>query len=135
MLIFRAMTFAPNPSSTAPSPLRLFREQTLFLCVDIQDRLAAAMPEELLGRLRKNVRLLLQGAATLSIAVLVSEQYKKGLGETLPDLVAALPGGTPRHDKLTFSAYADAAFAAALTGSGRQQIVVFGMETHICVYQ
>lgn len=125
----------PSLNSASPAPLRLLREQTLFLCVDVQERLAAAMPEELLGRLRKNATTLLRGAAALGIPVLVSEQYRKGLGGTLSDLAAALPAGTQCLDKLTFSAYADTALASAIAESGRSQLVVFGMEAHICVYQ
>lgn len=130
----------PNQSPAAPSPMRLVCEETLFLCVDIQERLVAAMPEELGGilRLRKNAEVLLRGAAVLGVPVLVSEQYRKGLGELVPELAQALPGGTPRFDKLSFSAFADAALARAMiehSEKGRSQIVVFGMETHICVYQ
>src|SRR5689334_14173128 len=95
----------PNHSPETPSPLRLVREQTLFLCVDIQERLCAAIPPELLLRMRKNVATLLRGAAVLGIPVIVSEQYRRGLGDTLPDLVEALPPGTPRIEKLEFSAF------------------------------
>lgn len=128
----------PNHSPESPSPLRLFREQTLFLCVDVQERLSAAMPPELLQRLRKNAAILLRGAAVLGIPVLVSEQYRRGLGETLADLVEAMPPGTPRIEKLEFSAFASPECARAIIeygNSGRTQIVVFGMETHICVFQ
>jgi nicotinamidase-related amidase len=129
---------APSKSPHAPSPLRLAPEQALFLCVDVQERLCAAMPEEYLARLRKNAAALLRGAAVLGVPVLLSEQYKKGLGETLPDLTAALPPGAQRFEKLSFSAFADAGIGRALAdfaAAGRDQIVVFGMETHICVYQ
>ena len=126
---------APIQSPSAASPLRLLREQALVLCVDVQERLSAALPEELLGRLRKNAAILLRGAAALGVPVLVSEQYKKGLGDTLPDLVEALPAGTQRFEKLEFSAWASAPIAQAIVNSGRSQLIVFGMETHICVFQ
>ena len=125
-------------SPATPPPLKLFREQTLFLCVDIQERLLHAMAPDAVARLRKNSTILLRGAQALGVPVLVSEQYKKGLGELPPDLVAALPPGTPRLEKLAFSAYGDAAIARALVDfaeQGRNQIVLFGIETHICVYQ
>jgi nicotinamidase-related amidase len=111
------------------------REQALVVCVDVQERLSNAIPHELLARMRKNAAILLRGAAALHVPVLVSEQYKKGLGETLPDLVEALPVGTPRVEKLEFSAWAAAPIAKAIVESGRSQIIVFGMETHICVFQ
>lgn len=126
---------APVQSCAAPSPMRLEREQTLVLCVDVQERLGAAIPAELLERMRKSAAILLRGAAALGVPVLVSEQYKKGLGDTLPDLVAALPAGTPRFEKLEFSAWAAPQVAQAIIASGRRQIIVFGMETHICVFQ
>jgi nicotinamidase-related amidase len=128
----------PMMSPATPPPMKLWRKQTLFLCVDIQERLLSAMPEELVQRLRKNAATLLRGAQALGVPVLVSEQYKKGLGELPPELVAALPAGTPRFEKLAFSAFADAAIARALVdhaAAGRTELVVFGMETHICVYQ
>ena len=130
-----AGAIAPVQSASAPSPLRLLREQALVLCVDVQERLSAVLPEELLSRLRKNAAILLRGAAALGVPVLVSEQYKKGLGDTLPDLVAALPAGTRRLEKLEFSAWAAAPIAQAIIESGRTQLIVFGMETHICVFQ
>lgn len=141
VLRLRPMTSAhPGPISTpaTPSPMKLFRDKTLFLCVDIQERLLSAMQPELVQRLKKNSAILLRGAAALGIPVLVSEQYKKGLGELPEDLALALPAGSPRLEKLAFSAYADAAIAKALVehaAAGRTSVVVFGIETHICVYQ
>lgn len=132
---FGARVTSPMQSPAAPSPLRLLPERTILLCVDVQERLSAAIPAELLLRLRKNAAILLRGAAALGIPVLVSEQYKKGLGDTLPDLVEALPPGSRRFEKLAFSAWAASPIAHALVDSGRSQVIVFGMETHICVFQ
>jgi nicotinamidase-related amidase len=129
------MTSPPVQSPATASPLRLLREQAIVLCVDVQERLSSAIPEELLSRLRKNAAILLRGAAALQVPVLVSEQYKKGLGDTLPDLVEALPAGSRRFEKLEFSAWAAAPVAQAIVDSGRSQLIVFGMETHICVFQ
>lgn len=125
----------PASSPSAPSPLKLARDQALILCVDVQDRLAQAMPEELLERLSYNACNLLRGASALGVPVLVSEQYRKGLGLTLAPLADALPANTARFEKIDFSAWADPGIAKAIVDSGRSQIVVFGMETHICVYQ
>ena len=125
----------PASSPSAPSPLSLSREQALILCIDVQERLAPAMPEELLERLVYNAGNLLRGAQALGVTVLVSEQYKKGLGGTLPALVDALPVNTPRLEKIHFSAWADPGLAKAIVDSGRSQIIVFGIEAHICVYQ
>lgn len=128
-------TTVPSISPSERSPLSLSREQALILCIDVQERLAQAMPEELLERLVYNASNLLRGAQALGVPVLVSEQYRKGLGLTLPTLSDALPAGTPRFEKLDFSAWADPAIAKAIVDSGRSQIIVFGVETHVCVYQ
>lgn len=125
----------PAMSPSSPSPLRLLREQALILCIDVQERLAPAMHEELMERLVHNGRILLRGAQALGVPVLVTEQYRKGLGATVPGLAEAIPAGAARHEKIDFSAWADAAIAKAIVDSGRSQIIVFGMETHICVYQ
>ena len=132
---FGGRVTAPVQTPAAPSPLRLLPERTIVLCVDVQERLSAAIPAELLQRLRKNAAILLRGAAALGVPVLVSEQYKKGLGDTLPDLLEALPPGSRRFEKLAFSAWASAPVAQAIVDSGRSQVIVFGMETHICVFQ
>lgn len=126
---------APLASPAVASPLKLLREQALLLCVDVQERLSAAIPPELIARLCKNGEILLKGAAALGVPVIVSEQYKKGLGDTLPELVAALPPSATRFEKLEFSAFANPTLARAILDSGRSQIIVFGMEAHICVFQ
>lgn len=125
----------PLQSPAAPSPLRLAREEALVLCVDVQERLAAAMEPGLYGRVIRNGVNLLKGAGILGVPVLVSEQYKKGLLDTVPELVGALPEGTRRFEKLEFSAFANAELARAIVETGRSQIIVFGMEAHICVFQ
>lgn len=125
----------PSSSPSVPSPLALSAQQALILCIDVQERLAQAMHEELLERMVYNAGNLLRGAQALGVPVLVSEQYRKGLGLTLPSLSEALPAATPRVEKIHFSAWADPAIAKAIVDSGRSQIIVFGMETHICVYQ
>lgn len=106
-----------------------------MLCVDVQERLAPAMPEELLERLVRNGANLLRGAHALGVPVIVSEQYKKGLGATVPGLAEAIPAGAGRFEKIDFSCWADGGLARAIVDSGRSQIIVFGVETHICVYQ
>jgi hypothetical protein len=103
--------------------------------VDVQERLAAAMEPGLYGRVIRNGVNLLKGAGILGVPVLVSEQYKKGLLDTVPELVGALPEGTRRFEKLEFSAFANAELARTIVETGRSQIIVFGMEAHICVFQ
>jgi nicotinamidase-related amidase len=112
--------------------VKLDRARTAVVVVDVQERLCPAMPPEDLARLVKYVKALLGTARELSLPVLATEQYPKGLGHTLPALRELLP---PPLEKLHFSCGADAGFAAALGATGRRQVVLAGMETHVCVFQ
>lgn len=110
-----------------------------LLVIDIQERLAAVMPEKIVERCVKHTGILLAAAQRLGLPVVVSEQYPKGLGPTVPALaeaLAQLPAGQlHRFDKLTFSACAAPELAARLPSLGRDQWILAGMETHICVLQ
>ncbi len=112
----------------------LRQEDTLIVVVDVQERLCVAMDQEGLSRLVKNASILLETASELGIPVAVTEQYVKGLGETLPELVAKLDA-VPRHEKMSFSCCGCDDFMAQIKASGRRQIVLTGMETHVCVLQ
>ena len=93
------------------------------------------MPKEALAQLVQNASRLLRGAQILGIPVVVSEQYRRGLGATIPELASLIPAGSSNLEKLEFSAWAAPALAAAIAETGRSQIIVIGMETHNCVYQ
>ncbi|CAN5914211.1 hydrolase [soil metagenome] len=115
---------------------RLLPSSTVLLVVDVQEKLAAAMPEATLSALLKNAEILLQVAQTLGVTVLVSEQYPKGLGATVAPLAARLgPMGVSALPKVTFDACSDLAIARALAASGAKSVVVIGMEAHVCVFQ
>jgi nicotinamidase-related amidase len=116
----------------APKP-KLDRARAAVLVVDIQARLTPAMPPETLARVLKYTRALIGAARELGLPVLATEQYPKGLGPLLPELRELLP--SPPLEKVHFSCGADPAFAAALEGTGRRQVIVCGMETHVCVFQ
>ena len=70
-----------------------------LVVIDIQTRLTSAMPIKVLVRLKRNINTLLQGATTLSIPVLITEQYPKGLGPTEPEIVDLLPDNTLKFEK------------------------------------
>ena len=126
---------APLQNLSSLPALQLLVSESLLLCVDVQDRLCPAMPKDSLAQLVRNASRLLQGAQLLGVPILVSEQYRRGLGTTIPELAQLLPAGTPIHEKIEFSAWAAPGMAAAIAATGRSQIVVMGMEAHICVYQ
>jgi nicotinamidase-related amidase len=116
----------------APHP-RLHRDRTVILVVDVQDRLTPAMPPETLARLVKYARALIHCGKTLGLPVLATEQYPKGLGPTAAGIRALLPAEP--LVKMNFSCGADPAFRKALEATGRKQVIVVGIETHVCVFQ
>ena len=110
---------------------RLDPASTVFFVVDVQEKLAAAMPDDAREKLVKNTQILLEAAKILGITVMTSEQYPKGLGPTLPALT--LPNAP--MPKMTFDAISDLAISRALAATHARAVVVVGMETHVCVFQ
>ncbi|HEX9241789.1 MAG TPA: hydrolase [Anaeromyxobacter sp.] len=115
-----------------PKP-KLDRARAAVLVIDIQSRLTPAMPPDALARVVKYTRALVGAAKELGLPVLATEQYPKGLGPVLAEVREVLP--SPPLEKVHFSCGADPAFAAALEKTGRRQVIVCGMETHVCVFQ
>jgi len=110
-------------------------DRSVLVVVDIQERLAAAMERADRERVLRGARILIERAARLSIPVIVTEQYPKGLGPTAAELIRHLSEGTPRIAKTTFSAMGTREFQSALEDTGRKEVVVTGMESHVCVLQ
>jgi nicotinamidase-related amidase len=108
---------------------------SVLLIVDIQSRLTAVMPPKVLARLQRNVTMLLQAAQKLRIPVFASEQYPQGLGPLEQDIVRLLPEGSRRYSKTAFSLSGDPGFSRDLEAAGRRQVILTGMEAHICVLQ
>ena len=111
--------------------MRLATNESLLLIVDVQTRLAPALPDA--ARAIERTNLLLRAADRLDVPVIVTEQYPKGLGSTDPRLI--LPATVETHTKTAFSAAAEPGFLAALRAKDRRQIVLAGMEAHVCVLQ
>jgi nicotinamidase-related amidase len=111
--------------------MRMRADSSVLAIVDIQPRLAAAIPrsEQVIAR----TGILLRAAARLAVPVLVSEQYPEGLGST--DARLRLPRGAAVVAKTSFSALGEPAFRTAFEGTRRSQVVLCGMETHVCVLQ
>ena len=106
----------------------------VWMLVDVQTRLCSVMPEAQMVTVIQNIQRLVQGAQLLNIPLWVTEQYPEKLGETLPQLQALLPDYTLRFGKLAFSAWHEAALQESSV-SVAPQVVLFGLETHICVLQ
>ncbi len=111
---------------------KLEREQALLLIIDLQERLMNAMKDR--ERVYGNTRLLLATARELQIPVIVTEQYPRGLGPTVPEIKEALPAECHYVEKVSFSACCGD-LDGYLPGAGRRQIIVTGSETHVCVFQ
>lgn len=119
----------------------LSRDRAVLLVVDIQERLAPVMPPDVLAQVVRNTCVLIESANRLGVPIVVSQQYPKGLGQTLPPIEDALRAATAvpvrRFDKTEFSA-SDGAVGTLIPPINikqRDQWIVAGMEAHICVYQ
>ena len=106
-----------------------------LLIIDIQTHLTAVMPLKVLARLKNNTSLLIKAADTLNIPILATEQYPKGLGPLEPEIVEILPKETVRFEKTCFSCVGADNFLEKLKSSGKKQIILLGLEAHVCVLQ
>ncbi len=110
----------------------LEQKNTALLVVDVQQRLWAAMHEK--DELERNVVRMVKGSQILGVPVLWTEQNPKGLGPTLPQVAELLNESEP-VTKLSFSCCGEPLFLAKLQSLDRKQILVTGIEAHVCVYQ
>jgi hypothetical protein len=112
--------------------MRIKKENTIGLVVDIQERLFPVMlhKEELL----KNCRILIQGMKILEVPLLVTQQYTRGLGETVKE-IRSLFAEFESIEKNAFSCLDNPVFREKLKHAGAQNIVLCGIETHVCVLQ
>lgn len=109
--------------------------KSFLLLIDMQERLLPAMAGG--KEVERRCGILLEAAKQLEVPVLASEQYPKGLGHTVPGLRAAL-GNAPIFEKTAFSCWREPALKQALIAhheSGRPQVVIAGIEAHVCVAQ
>lgn len=113
----------------------LDRARSQLIIVDVQERLLPAMQEG--DRMVERCGLLMQGAGELGVPILVSEQYRKGLGPTVERL-DTLKGDAVMMEKMHFSCAADPdmlVHVSELAKEGRRQLVLAGIESHVCVLQ
>jgi nicotinamidase-related amidase len=108
------------------------RNQSQLVIVDMQTKLSSVMTNHI-AEVVKNCVILLQSSALLEIPTIFTEQYPKGLGLTLPEL-SQYVGGKKAVEKTAFSCCGEPAFNRQLLGD-HQQVILAGMEAHICVLQ
>mgnify|MGYP001302953430 CR=1 FL=1 len=131
---------AAAPAKNSPSakrPVLADADKAFLLVIDVQERLFASIEEKAKDTIEINVPVLIQGCRALGLPVIVSEQYSKGLGPTIPVIKEKLEG-CRFYDKTSFSVTLDPELNAALEemqAAGRSQAIVCGIETHVCVYQ
>jgi len=113
-------------------PNMLTTDNTVVVAIDFQERLFPVMHDK--EKLLKNVLKLVKGSKALQVPVIITEQYPNGLGPTLPEIKELLQDIQP-IEKTCFSCCDEGNFTAALAATKRKQVLICGIEAHICVYQ
>ncbi len=112
--------------------MKLVAHETMALVVDFQERLMPVIADN--DAVLSRARLLLEGLTLLRIPFLVTRQYPKGLGDTVP-IIREMTESVPTLDKLSFSACQEPHILEAIQALGRKNVVICGAEAHICVLQ
>lgn len=112
--------------------MRFHQSKTQLVVIDVQSKLFHHIDDDV--TLEGNIKKLIQGINLLEIPVTVSEQYKKGLGETIPSLLDDLASAV-FFEKTSFSVYDDETISHKLSKNKKSQIILCGIEAHICVLQ
>ncbi|HEX9982885.1 MAG TPA: hydrolase [Thermoanaerobaculia bacterium] len=114
---------------------RLTRDQALLVIIDVQEKLMPVIDDG--KHVLQNVDRLIRGTHVLGVPALVTEQYVKGLGPTVASIRHALEEthGYRPIEKACFSAHGCTAFSAQVEALERPQVLIAGVETHVCVWQ
>jgi nicotinamidase-related amidase len=107
-------------------------DNSVLLVIDIQEKLYRAIYQK--EQMLDNLQRLIKGIKVLEIPILVTEQYPQGLGATIPEITQLLPD-VKRLPKVCFSCCADEAILREIKKLNRKQVLIAGIESHICVYQ
>jgi nicotinamidase-related amidase len=111
-------------------PTKLSAADTALLVIDVQDKLVPLIADA--AAMVRNIAFLIDAARLLHMPVLATEQYPKGLGSTVPELLKRLP---ERPDKVAFSCAAVPSVVETLHREARPKVVLAGIESHVCVLQ
>jgi nicotinamidase-related amidase len=112
--------------------MRIEKEHTIGLIIDIQERLFPAMAEK--EEFLRNCGILINGLQELAIPLLATQQYTKGLGETLPEVTSIISSFDP-IEKTSFSCYDEPVFVGKLESLTVKNVLICGIESHVCVLQ
>ncbi len=113
---------------------RIQREEAVLVVVDVQEALMKKMNPGVAEKVIRNIRTLLAFAQHLAIPVLITEQYPKGLGPTVSEIKMELGSILP-IEKVSFSCCGVEMFNTRLNQTGRKQVILIGIETHVCILQ
>lgn len=113
--------------------MRIKAEDTLALIIDFQEKLVPVIDQK--DQLLHNTQILMKGLRTLGIPMLVTQQYTNGIGMTVPELTEVLQEDFTYYDKISFSCAEDSEILEKIVQSGKKNIIVCGIEAHICVLQ
>ena len=112
---------------------KLEAEKAVLVVIDVQERLVPSMPQGVYLRWRDTIGMLVNGVGLLGVPVVTTEQYPQGIGHTVAELADACK--ETLIEKVSFGCCGEPDFLAALKKLGRSQVIVTGMEAHVCVYQ
>jgi nicotinamidase-related amidase len=118
-----------------PDKYSINPQNSLFLLIDFQANLAAAMEKEVYENSERNVGLMVSACNVLQMPIIVTEQYRKGLGQTVERVREKLGEAYRPIDKMEFSCLANPPFMTEFRRAKRDHIVVAGIESHVCVLQ
>ena len=111
---------------------KLSQTDSIVLVIDVQEKLVRMLEKDTI--VSKTAKLV-EAAKILQIPIIVTEQYPKGLGNTIAPVAECLPSDSSIFEKVSFSALDSEDIADKIKSYGKKQIVICGIETHICVHQ
>jgi len=107
-------------------------DNSVLLVIDVQGKLSRMVHQE--EKVIDNIQRLIKGMKIFDIPIIVTEQYPEGLGTTISEIAGLLPD-TKRLPKISFSCCGDSNILQELKALDRKQVLVSGIESHVCVYQ
>lgn len=113
--------------------MRILVEDTMALIIDFQERLVPVINNN--EQLIHNTEILIKGLEVLGIPMLVTQQYTKGIGMTVPELTVLYGESFEYEDKITFSCAENDVILSKIEETGKKNVIVCGIEAHICVLQ
>lgn len=113
--------------------MRLLKDETIVVVIDIQEKLFPHIAEN--TTLTENCKKIIEGFKILEVPIMITEQYTKGLGYTITEIKDVLEENYKPIEKIDFSCCGSSEFLEKLKNTGKKNIILIGIETHVCVLQ